>query len=104
MSRFWLSILPQSLFVFAITLILWAAANAAAALAFLSASMLVPFFWMLRNLSRIDAWLDSPAVENIPEGSGVWEGVFSRLRRMVKQRNQSERQMEIRLHDLQQAI
>ena len=95
MSRFWLSILPQVLFVFATTGVLWAAANAAAAFAFLSLSMLVPLLWMLRNLSRIDSWLDSPTVENIPEASGLWEGVFSRLRRMVKQRNLSERQMEI---------
>lgn len=104
MSRFWQSILPQILLVCAISLILWAAANAAVALVFLSFSLLVPLFWMLRNLARIDSWLDSPTVESVPEGSGLWEGIFSRLRRMVRQRNQSQQQMEIRLHDLQQAI
>ena len=104
MSRFWQSILPQTLFVGGISLLIWAAANAAAALVFLSLSLLVPLVRMLRNLQLIDSWLDSPAAENVPEGSGVWEGVFSRLRRMVRQRNLNEQQMEARLHDLQQAI
>ncbi len=104
MSRFWQSILPRFLFVGGISLLIWAAANAAFALVFLSLSSLVPLFWMLRNLELIDSWLDSPTAESVPEGSGVWEGIFSRLRRMVRQRNQSQQQMEGRLHDLQQAI
>lgn len=104
MSRFWQRILPQFLFVGVISLLIWAGTNAAAALVFLSLSMLVPLFWMLRNLSRIDTWLDSPTVESVPEGSGAWEAVFSRLRRLVRQRNQNLQELEVRLHDLQQAI
>jgi two-component system phosphate regulon sensor histidine kinase PhoR len=104
MSKFWLRLLPQFAFFAVVALMLWAAIGAAAAFAFLFLAVLVPFFGMLRNLSLIDVWLDSPAFESVPEGSGIWEEVFSRLRRMVRQRNQNQRQLEATLHDLQQAI
>ncbi len=104
MSRFWLRILPQFLFVIGGTLLIWAAFDAADAFIFLSLSGLIPFFLMLRNLARIDAWLDAPTVESVPDGGGLWEGVFSRLRRMVRQRDQSQQKLESALRDLQQAI
>ncbi|MHB1299888.1 MAG: phosphate regulon sensor histidine kinase PhoR [Burkholderiales bacterium] len=104
MSRFWLRILPQFLLVGGVTLLIWAAFDAADAFIFLSLSGLIPFFWMLRNLARIDVWLDAPTVESVPDGSGLWEGVFSRLRRMVRQRDQGQHKLETMLHDLQQAI
>lgn len=87
-----------------VALLIWAAANAAYALIFLNFAVLIPFFRMLRHLDRIDGWLDSPAVENIPEGAGIWGGVFSRLRRLVRQRNQQEQRLESLLQGLQQAI
>ncbi len=104
MSKFWLRLLPQSTFFTIVALMLWAAIGAAAAFAFLFLAVLVAFIGMLRNLSLIDAWLDSPAFESVPEGSGIWEEVFSRLRRMVRQRNQNQQQLEVTLRDLQQAI
>src|SRR5487761_2707746 len=104
MSRFWLHILPQFLLVGGGALLIWAAINAYYALVFLDLAILVPFILMLHHLALIDGWLDSPTVENIPEGSGIWAGIFFRLRRMVRQRNQHQQQLESRLQDLRQAI
>ena len=104
MSRFWLRMLPQFLLFGGVALLVWAAVNASYALVFLILAVLIPFFWMLHHLALIDNWLDSPTVESVPEGTGLWEGVFSRLRRLVRQRNQRQQELESELRDLQQAI
>ncbi|NNM82049.1 MAG: phosphate regulon sensor histidine kinase PhoR [Burkholderiales bacterium] len=104
MPRFWLRIIPQLLFAGGVALLIWAADDAVAALAFLVACLLIPYVRMNQKLDLVDEWLDSPGVENVPEGNGVWGGVYSRLRRMVREFREERHNIESQFQDLQEAI
>lgn len=43
----------------------------------------------LHNLVVLDTWLRGPDDAPVPEGSGMWEWVFARLRRMVRRQQQT---------------
>jgi two-component system phosphate regulon sensor histidine kinase PhoR len=51
----------------------------------------------LRNLHRLGRWLTAPSVENVPESSGSWDTVFSRLYRLVRAQSKSQRMLSATL-------
>lgn len=55
------------------------------------------------NLSQFRDWLADPRMETIPEGTGIWQQVFSRLRRMHKHQAQTEASLQEALSRFQKA-
>ncbi len=55
------------------------------------------------NLSLFRVWLLDPRIDNIPEGSGIWEQLFSRLLRMNKRQAQTEASLQEALTRFQKA-
>jgi two-component system phosphate regulon sensor histidine kinase PhoR len=55
------------------------------------------------NLSLFRVWLLDPRIDNIPEGSGIWEQLFSRLLRMHKRQAQTEASLHEALTRFQKA-
>jgi two-component system phosphate regulon sensor histidine kinase PhoR len=55
------------------------------------------------NLSLFRVWLLDPRSDNIPEGSGIWEQLFSRLLRMHKRQAQTEASLQEALTRFQKA-
>jgi two-component system, OmpR family, phosphate regulon sensor histidine kinase PhoR len=58
----------------------------------LAAGLALAVFHHLRHLARLERWLSRPD-DSLPGGSGVWDDVFYRLRRILKQRSQSEERL-----------
>ena len=104
MPRFWLRILPQFLLGGGLALLVWAAVNAEAALLLVCLMLLAAHVSASRKLGLVEDWLESPAADTVTEGNGVWGGVFSRLRRMVRDFNAARQNVEFQLANLRQAI
>jgi len=83
--------------------VLWGIFNAAVALLFLMVVLLAAMAYRARQLYKLGAWLNDPRLETIPEADGLWDEVFSRLYRMVKQHNQTKQELAEELQHIEQA-
>ncbi len=66
-------------------------------LAVLSGSLLALLGYHLYNLDRLGRWLNDPTPDTVPESYGAWEGVYSRLYRMVRAQGKSQRKLSAAL-------
>jgi two-component system phosphate regulon sensor histidine kinase PhoR len=64
--------------------------NAAAGFALFGAIVLVLLATQFRYQAALMRWLAHPDLEHVPEASGTWEDVFSKLYRMVKREKQQQ--------------
>lgn len=62
-----------------IALIIWAAKDLVAALIFLCIALSVYIAGHLYWIVKLQDWLKSPIFNEVPEGSGIWEAIFSAL-------------------------
>jgi two-component system phosphate regulon sensor histidine kinase PhoR len=62
----------------------WLAAGPAWGLGVLAAGLAILLVRHVSNLAALVRWLDDPAPGNVPEGSGVWDHVFSALYRQTR--------------------
>lgn len=62
-----------------VALIIWAAKGLVIALAFLSLMLLLALAIHVYWIQKLQTWLRSPNVNEVPEGSGIWEAIFSAL-------------------------
>ena len=97
MPKFWLRPLSTLVMTAFFALVLWAVADALTALLFFSAALLFQLVSHLRNLYAFANWLERPEAGEVPHGSGIWYGLFSRLHQL--QRGQSSSR-----HDLSNAL
>ncbi len=65
--------------------------------------LLVLMFRNARHLFKLNEWLRSPTLENLPEGSGNWDEVFSQLYKMVKKHIKTKQDLAAELLHIQQA-
>ena len=63
----------------AICLFLWLISGAVAALLVFSIGLLIYLFSHILWLHKLHLWFKNPVLKEIPEGSGVWEDVFTSL-------------------------
>ena len=89
MQDFWLRLSIPVVLVTLFALLLWAVFSAAPALLFMLLVLLAVMANHARQLYRLGRWLQDARLETIPEAGGVWDEVFSRLYKMVKQHNQT---------------
>jgi two-component system phosphate regulon sensor histidine kinase PhoR len=83
--------------------ILWGIFSATAALLFMLLVLLATMAYRARQLYKLGLWLNDPRPETIPEADGLWDEVFSRLYKMVKQHNQTKRELADELQHIEQA-
>ncbi len=84
-------------------LILWPIAGAKAASVAAATATGLLLVHHLHNLSEFHEWLLAPKLENLPNGSGRWEQLFSYLARMMRRQGQIEAQLQEALTRFQKA-
>jgi two-component system phosphate regulon sensor histidine kinase PhoR len=102
-SDFWQRALVYPLILFLFSLSLWAIAGALPATLVFSVGILLRLFHHLRNLDAFEKWLVNADTQEVPEGTGMWEHVFSLLDKLVKQRRKDREQYFDALQQMQQA-
>ena len=103
MQDFWLRLSIPIVLVTLFALLLWAVFSATPALLFMLLLLLAVMAHHARQLYRMGQWLQDARLETIPEAGGIWDEVFSRLYRMVKQHNQTKLELAAELHHIEQA-
>ena len=103
MQDFWLRLSTPIALVALFALLLWMVFSAAPALLFMLLVLLMVMAHHARQLYRLGRWLHEARLETIPEAGGVWDEVFSRLYRMVKQHNQTKLELAAELQHIEQA-
>jgi len=103
LQDFWLRLSTPIALVALFALLLWMVFSAAPALLFMLLVLLMVMAHHARQLYRLGRWLHEARLETIPEAGGVWDEVFSRLYRMVKQHNQTKLELAAELQHIEQA-
>ena len=103
MQDFWLRLSIPIVFITLFALVLWAVFSATAALLFMVLALLGVMANYARQLYRLGQWLQDARLETIPEAGGVWDEVFSRLYKMVKQHDQTRMELADELQHIEQA-
>jgi len=103
MLGFWSKPLVTLLLLALAALLVWPLFGPLAALAAFSAGLLVWLIRHLRNLYQFRRWLRDPAVDRVPQGSGLWESAYAALYRLVRSQSQSESKLSAALERFRQA-
>jgi two-component system phosphate regulon sensor histidine kinase PhoR len=103
-SDFWQRALVYPFMMFLLSLLVWAIGGELPAALFFGAGILLRLFHHLRNLAAFDRWLSNADAREVPEGTGMWEDLFSVLDKLVKQRRKAREQYASALRQMEQAI
>ena len=103
MNGHWRKPLLTAALIVVSALILWPIAGATAASLAAATAFGVLLVHHLHNLSEFHQWLLAPKLENLPNGSGNWEQLFSYLARMMRRQGQIEVQLQEALTRFQKA-
>lgn len=93
----------QLLAVAIAALIVGAAAGASAALGFFAAAAVLLLFRHLHHIAKLMRWLANPREQELPEGSGIWDEIYSLLYRFQRQHSVSRSRLSATLEDFQKA-
>lgn len=80
-----------------ICLITWASTSATTALIVFAVGVVIYLISHLYWLHQLNLWLKKPALNNIPDGSGVWEDVFAALYQEHRRHSRSQTQLSTAL-------
>ncbi len=86
-----------------ISLFLWLITSATTALIVFASGLIFYFIRHLFWLSQLHDWLKKPALKTIPEGSGLWEDVFTGLLRYERSNVQQQNDLSAALERFQLA-
>lgn len=86
-----------------VALALWGIFSSVIALLFMLALLLTVMAYRARQLLKLGQWLEDARPETIPEADGLWDEIFSRLYKMVKQHNQTKQELAAELQHIEQA-
>lgn len=84
-------------------LLIWGLFSGTYALLFTLLALLVVMARHGRQLYKLGLWLNDARLETMPEASGIWDEVFSRLYQMVKQHKQTKQDLAAELQHIEQA-
>ncbi len=87
-KAFWLG-----LCLIIVSLLVGAAKGSTTALVLFSAGLALYLFGHLYWLNKLQVWLKNPNPDNVPEGAGVWEGIFSALFQTHRKHLRSESEL-----------
>ena len=86
-----------------LALLIWATFSGVYALVFMLLALLVVMARHGRQLYKLEQWLNDARLETMPEASGIWDDVFSRLYKMVKQHIQTKQELAAELQHIELA-
>jgi two-component system phosphate regulon sensor histidine kinase PhoR len=86
-----------------VALALWGMFSAAVALSFMLVLLLLVMAYRATQLYKLGVWLQDPRLETIPEADGLWDEIFSKLYKMVKQHNQTKKDLADELQHIELA-
>jgi two-component system phosphate regulon sensor histidine kinase PhoR len=86
-----------------VALALWGMFSAAVALSFMLVLLLLVMAYRATQLYKLGVWLGDPRLETIPEADGLWDEIFSKLYKMVKQHNQTKKDLADELQHIELA-
>jgi two-component system, OmpR family, phosphate regulon sensor histidine kinase PhoR len=102
-SDFWRRAIVYPFFLFLFALFVWLVAGALAAALFFAIGVVLRLVTQLRNLAAFDRWLSDPDKLPVPDGTGTWEEIFSKLNRQIRQYRKEREQHVEALHQMEQA-
>ena len=103
MKGFWARALTLLLSLAAIGLLAWATFGPRGALWLLAALLLLLVLLNIRQLSRLEFWLDAPEVRPAPDSLGLWGDIFSHLHKLVRTQVRDRESSLAALHEMEQA-
>lgn len=103
MQEFWIRVSVPVILSALLALLLWGMLSSTIALLFMLVALLTVMAYRARQLFKLGQWLGDARIETIPEAGGIWDDVFSRLYKMVKQHNQTKQDLAAELHHIEQA-
>jgi len=103
MFYFWRRALFLPVVFLLLSLLVWAIVGALLATLLFSIFLLVQLVLYLRQLEALDYWLANSNERMVPDGTGLWEGVFTRLNRMVRKHRKEHKQRVAALQHMEQA-
>jgi two-component system phosphate regulon sensor histidine kinase PhoR len=103
LQDFWFKLVSPIAVGALFALLLWGLFSATVALVFMLLLVLAVMARHARQLYRLERWLNDPRLEAIPEAGGIWDDVFSLLYQMVKQHQQTRRELAAELQHIEQA-
>jgi len=84
-------------------LLTWGVFSGTIALLFMLLALLVVMARHARQLYKLLQWLQDARIETIPDAGGIWDEVFSRLYKMVKEHKRTKLEMAAELQHIEQA-
>lgn len=103
MRDFWLRAAAPVLLNAGLALLLWWMFSPVVALAW----MIVALLWMLtrqvRQLYKLEHWLNNAQLETVPEAVDLWENAFAKLYKMMKKHRQTKQELAAELKHIEQA-
>ncbi len=103
MGDFWRRAFVYPFFLLLCSLLLWAVAGALPAALLFGMGILLRLFFHLRNLAALERWLASPETLSVPDGSGLWEDVFSQLNKIMRTHRKQREQHTAAVLQMEQA-
>lgn len=103
MSDFWQRTLIFFVETLLFCLFVWVAAGPLSAVLSLAVVLAVKLGRDWRQLAALDYWLEAPAERPVPDGTGQWQTVFSRLNKMMRRHRMEDEQHAAALHQMEQA-
>jgi two-component system phosphate regulon sensor histidine kinase PhoR len=102
-SDFWQRAFIHTFLLLLLAMLVWAGSGALPAALFFAVGMTLRLFFYLRHLAAFNKWLSDPDTQLVPEGSGLWEDVFSQLNKLTKLRRKEREQLATALQQMEQA-
>lgn len=103
MKGFWPRALALFLSLAAIGLLGWAFIGPLAVLWLLAGLLLLLALVNIRQISRLDYWLEEPETRAAPDSVGVWGDIFSHLHKMVRKQVRDRESSLAALHEMELA-
>ncbi len=103
MFELWRRALTFLLILFSLSLLLWAVAGALAAAITFGLLLFYRWVYHVRHLLALNYWLQDPEGRTLPDASGPWDEVFSRIYKMVREHRKERTKRAAALHDMEQA-
>jgi len=86
-----------------VSLLLWGIFGALPAAIFFGVAILLRMIGNLRRLAALEYWSLAPDSRNVPEDSGLWEDVFTRLNKMMRNQHTEREKHAAALQQIEQA-
>ncbi|KAF0205808.1 MAG: two-component system OmpR family phosphate regulon sensor histidine kinase [Gallionellaceae bacterium] len=103
MFDFWQRALFFPFLVLVGSLLLWGIFDALSAALFFGTAILLRLIAQLRQLAALEYWSMSSETSSVPDASGLWEEVFTRLNKMMRKQREAREKHAAALQQIEQA-